>query len=409
MSGALTLGLILLCLACSGYFSGAETALLSVSRVRIRHRMETGDARAAISWTLLQAPETLFMAMLLAVNICNVAATVLATNYLVSLAIPGAETVSTVVMTPVILLLAEILPKAVGRAVSLPYTLFSARILDLTQVLLAPVVFLVDGATSILMRLLGVSASGREQTVTREEIKSFLESEGGESPRYRKMIRGAWSFARTTVREVMIPLTRVSAVSTEETMRGALELSRSSGFARVPVYRERIDNVIGVLHLGELVFETQLDLDAPVESYLRAPLYLPNTLASEKAIYRLQEARETIAVVIDEYGGCDGIVLMKDMFEEVVGDLENPVGVGSEVLAIGPRLFLAKGAVDLDFLNEELGLELPKDGYETLAGFVMAATEGLPMVGQQIRTPRALLEVLEVHQRTAVAVRIRLL
>jgi CBS domain containing-hemolysin-like protein len=161
--------------------------------------------------------------------------------------------------------------------------------------------------------------------------------------------------------------------------------------------------------VGELVFQTQVDLDASVERYLREPLYLPNTLASEKAIFRLQKARETIAVVIDEYGGCDGIVLMKDMFEEVVGDLEDPVGISSEVVSLGPRLFLAKGEVDLDFLNEELGLKLPKDGYETLAGFVMAAHEGLPRVGLQIRTPRTIMEVLEVHQRTAKTVRIRIL
>lgn len=409
MSVPVTLGLILLCLACSGYFSGAETALLSVNRVRIRHRMEAGDPRAAISWTLLQAPETLFMALLLAVNVSNVAATALATHLLVRMAVPGAETLSTVVMTPVVLLLAEILPKAVGRTVSLPYTLYSARVLDLTQFLLFPLVLLVDGVTSVLMRLIGVSDSDREQTVTREEIKGFLEDEGGETPRHRKMLRGAWSFARTTVREVMIPLTRVSAVSVDQSVGQALELAREQGFARIPVYRERIDNVVGVLHLGELVFEAGLELDAPASERMREPLYLPNTLASEKAIFRLQEARETIAVVIDEYGGCDGIVLMKDMFEEVVGDLEDPVGVSSEVVSLGPRLFLAKGAVDLDFLNEELDLDLPKDGYETLAGFLMAATEGLPQVGQMVRTPRASLEVLEVHQRTAQAVRIRIL
>lgn len=409
MSGAATLALIALCVACSGYFSGAETALLSASRVRIRHRMEKGDPRAAIVWTQLQAPETLFMALLLAVNLCNVAATALATRYLVELEVRGAQTVSTLVMVPVVLLLAEILPKAVGRSASVPYALGSARLLDLVQLVLSPVVMLVELVTRVLIRLLGVSPAAREQAVSREEIKTFLESEVGESPEHRKMIRGAWSFARTAVREVMIPLTRVTALPSEATMAEALEVGRETGFARLPVYRERIDNVVGVLHLGELVFHTRLEPEACVMDHTRAPLFLPNTLASEKAILRLQEARETLGVVIDEYGGCDGIVLMKDMFEEVVGELDGPVGMGPEVLAIGPRLFLAQGGVDLDYVNEELGLELPKEGYETLAGFLMTRLERVPRVGDRLRTGRAQLEVVEVQNRTAERVRIRLL
>jgi CBS domain containing-hemolysin-like protein len=398
--------LILACLALSGFYSGAETALLSVGRVRVRHRMERGDPSAALVWTMLQAPETLFMAILLAVNVANVTAAAVATRLLTDLEVPAAETVATLVMVPVVLLVAEILPKAAGRAASEAYALSAARILDLTRLVFAPLVALVDASTALLMRLLGVGDRKAEPGVTREEIKGFLESEAAETPGHRKMIRGAWTFARAAVREVMIPLTRVQALPSDATVDQALARGRATGFARFPVYRDRIDDLVGVLHLGELVYREELDPEDPVSLHLRAPLYLPNTLHTEKAILKMQEARETLAVVVDEYGGCDGIVLMKDMFEEVVGDLEGPAGVLGEVTALGPRLFLARGEVDVDFLNEELGLELPKEGYETLAGFLMTAGEGLPRPGARVRTARAVFEVVEVEKRTASRVRI---
>lgn len=398
--------LILFCLALSGFYSGAETALLSVGRVRVRHRMERGDPRAALVWTMLQAPETLFMAILLAVNVANVTAAAVATRVLTDLQVPAAETLATLVMVPVVLMFAEVLPKAAGRAASEAYALGAARALDLTRLAFAPVVALVDLSTNLLMRLLGVDRQAAEPGVTREEIKGFLESEAAESPGHRKMIRGAWTFARAAVREVMIPLTRVQALASDATIEQALALGRATGFARLPVYRDRIDDLVGVLHLGELMYSEALEGSAPVARHMREPLYLPNTLHTEKAILRMQAARETLAVVVDEYGGCDGIVLMKDMFEEVVGDLEGPAGVLGEVTALGPRLFLARGEVDVDFLNEELGLDLPKEGYETLAGFLMTASEGLPRPGTRVRTPRAVFEVVEVEKRTAARVRI---
>lgn len=404
----IVLALIVAALATSGFFSGAETALLSVSRVRVRHRMETGDPNAAIVWTYLKDPEALFTSILLAVNVCNVAASALATAWFASRGYRAADALATAVMTVVILLVAELIPKAVGRRLSEGYALRAARLLDLTRLTLAPVVWLVELATRFLMRVIGVPAAGREQFVTREEIQTFLEGQGEGVPAQRQMIRGAWTFARASVREVMIPLTRVRALPVGAKVGEALALGREHGLARLPIFRERIDDLVAVLDLGELVFRSDVDPEAPVEDWARKPLYLPNTLGTEKAILALQKARETMAVVVDEYGGCDGVVVMKDMFEEVVGDLEGPLGRGPEIHALGPRLFLASGQVDLDTVNDELALELPKRGYETLAGFLMTAGEAVPEAGQKVSTPRATFEVLEVRQRTATRVRIRL-
>lgn len=408
MSPGWILFLILVCILASGYFSGAETALLSVDRVGLKGSLEKGDTRAALAWSLLQAPEDLFTAILLAVNVANVAATALATTLFVDLGIRGAESAATLVMVPVVLLFAEILPKALGRRIPESYTLRSARMLDLTRLFLSPILSLVDGVTLVLMRLIGVSQEGREASWTREEIKLFIEGQASDSATDRAMLRGAWNFARTTLREVMIPLTRVVSISEDASFQEAEALARRHGFARLPVIRDRVDNVVGLLDLGELAFEVGLRPDSRVRTLCRRPLYLPNTLASEKAILAMQRSRETMAIVIDEYGGCDGIVLMKDMFEEVVGELERPLEARSELIRTGPQSFLAQGEIDMDRLNDEFDWQLPKDGFETLAGFLMTRLENIPQAGDRLETDEASFEVLEVRQRTATRVQIRL-
>ncbi len=395
-------------LVASAWCSGTESAILSVSRVKIRHRMEAGDPRAAIVWGFLKSPEPLFTAILISNNIFNVTSAAVVTSLMLERGIDAVETWTTLAVTPVVMILGEILPKAAGRRMSESWALAGARPLDFLRLLLSPLVAVTGFLTDLMMRVAGVPDNEREQFVTREELKTFLEGVGAAEPGHKKMIRGAWTFARSSVREVMIPLTRVQALATEARIDEALERGRRYGYARFPVYRNRIDDVVGILDLGELVFRTELDPEATVASAMREPIYLPNTLSAEKAILAMQRSRETMAVILDEYGGCDGIVLMKDMFEEVVGDLEGPVGGGPEIFPVGPRLFIARGSIDIDTLNEELGLELPKQGYETLSGYLMTHLETVPRTGSKLRTHKATLEVLETRHRTASRVRIRL-
>lgn len=408
MTGWVVLAILVLAHFASAFYSGAETAILSVNRLGIRDRMEKGDRRAALLWSFFQRPEPVLAGILIGNNLSGVVATAVLTEYLIGAGVSVAESVATGILVPTILFFGEILPKAAARRTPEPIALWAARPLDLTMLAFSPLVRALDLLSSAMARLAGASPEAGTGVVTREEIRGFIEREAGESPAARQLIRGAWQFARASVREVMIPLTRVCAIESAGRLDEAFELARRTGFTRFPVYRDRIDQVIGVLDLSELVWEPGLDHRGPIAPRVREALLLPNTLPTQKAILALQRARESMAIVIDEYGGCDGIVLMKDMFEEVAGDLEGPEGEGPEVRVETPGTWLVDGLVDIDHLNDELGLDLPKQGYETLSGFLMTALEGPPRVGQRLHRGRLHFEVVEVRARVASSVRITL-
>ena len=400
--------LIFICLAAEAFFSGTETGMISLNRVRLRHQAGEGDKRAEFLSDVLDNPDTLLATTLVGTNLAVVTSTALATK-LFSILFPGQATILvSAIMIPIIVIGGELIPKAV----------FRRRPHDL----LIPSVPILKGALFLLnlpsraigfvsRRLLSWFGDGEERSpfVTRDELVALIKagaSEGTLDPGQQRMLHGAFSFAGTSVKEAMMPLTEVQALPLSAKVSEVLDRSRSTEFFRFPVYEERIDQVTGVINASDLLY-ADVSFDAAIDEYVRPPLYLPNTVPIDAALIRMQRNHEPLAIVVDEYGGCDGIVTIQDIFEQVVGDLDSSRELAEEITILSPGNFQIDAHIDLDILNDELGLTLPKKGYETLAGFLLTRFQRIPNVGEKLTFKSLVFEVLSLKGPTIEMVNLR--
>ena len=261
-------------------------------------------------------------------------------------------------------------------------------------------------------RLLSWFGDGEDRSpfVTRDELVALIKagaSEGTLDPGQQRMLHGAFSFAGTSVREVMMPLTEVQALPYDAKVSEVLDRARATEFFRFPIYEERIDQVTGVINASDLLY-ADVGADETIEEFVRTPLYLPNTVPIDAALIRMQRNHEPLAIVVDEYGGCDGIVTIQDIFEQVVGDLDSSRELAAEITILSPGNFQIDAHIDLDILNDELGLSLPKKGYETLAGFLLTRFQRIPRVGEKLTFKNLIFEVLSLKGPTIEMVNLRI-
>ncbi len=401
--------LIFLCLAAEAFFSGTETGMISLNRVRLRHQATEGDSRAAFLADVLDNPDTLLATTLVGTNLAVVTSTALATK-LFSLLYPKETTILvSFIMIPIIVIGGELIPKAVFRRRPHEMLLPSVPLLKAALFVLS----LPARAIGVVSRyLLNWYGGGEERSpfVTRDELVALIKagaSEGTLDPGQQRMLHGAFSFAGISLREAMMPLTSVQALPSTAKVSEVLERARKTEYFRFPVYEERIDQVTGVVNASDLLYEN-VDNEEPIADYIRSPLYLPNTVPIDSALIRMQRNQEPLAIVVDEYGGCDGIVTIQDIFEQVVGDLDSSRELAEEITVLSPGNFQLDAHIDLDVLNDELGLSLPKKGYETLAGFLLTRFQRIPNSGERLIYKNLQFEVLSLKGPTIETVNLRL-
>jgi len=400
---------ILLCLVAEAFFSGTETGMISLNRPRLRHQADEGDERAAFLAATLENPDTLLATTLVGTNLAVVSSTALATK-LFTLLLPGRDSLLvSAVMVPVIVVCGELIPKAVFRR--RPHEMLVPAV-PLLKIALTVLALPARAIGFVSRKLIGLVGGGEDRSpfVTREELVALIKTgvtEGMLEPGQQRMLHGAFSFAGTSLREVMIPLTEVQAVHAGASVKQVLDRARVTHYVRFPVYQHRIDHVTGLVNVSDLLYGVPAG-DEPVAAYVRPPLYLPNTIPIDSALIRMQRAHEPMAVVVDEYGGCDGIVTIRDIFEEVVGDLSSSRSLAEEITVLSPGNFQVDAHIDLDVLNDELGLKLPKQGYETLAGFLLTRFQRIPHVGEKHVYGNLQFEVLSLKGPTIETVNLRI-
>lgn len=400
---------IMVCLTAEAFFSGTETGMISLNRVRLRHRADEGDPRAIFLMATLENPDSLLATTLVGTNLAVVSGTALATK-LFSVVMPGhTALLVSCVMIPTIVVVGELIPKAVFRRRSMEILLPAVPLIRGALFLLAPPARAIGWVSRQLLEWAGGDRD-RSPFVTREELRHLIKAgvrEGTLAPGQQRMLHGAFSFAATSVKEVMIPLTEMVAVPEGTTAAAVLDRARATAIYRFPVYRERIDQIVGVVNASDLLYGDV----APGESiaaWTRPPLYLPNTATIDVALFRMQREHEPVAVIVDEYGGCDGLVTVQEIIEQVVGELDTSHDAVHEITVLSPSTFQLDAHVDLDVLNDELGLNLPKQGYETLAGFLLSRFQRIPREGEQLTWANLRFEVLSLKGPTIDKVHLRI-
>jgi len=396
------------CLTATMFFSAAEMAFIAANRVRLRHLAEEGHAGAAEYLEAFRNPERTLATAMMGVTIAHVVASSAATFALLPTLGGLAPLIVTAVLTPVMLVFGEIIPKAVAREWATPLVLKLYRLLTWSAILLAPFVAFAQTVVSWILRVFGTGRPDSRHFVSREELKALLSMEPGEADvttQEAEMIDKIFDLGDTTVREIMVPLVEVVMLPVTATPRDAVAVIRQRGFSRVPVYAQRETNIVGVVAAMDLL--RRGTSARTLDELMRQPYYVPETKRIDDLLRKLQRGRMHLAVVVDEYGGSTGIVTLEDILEEIVGEIHDehdraPASI--ERLPDGSYWVAAR--TNIDEVNEALDWDVPKRDYETVAGLVLATLGRIPRRGEQFQVPGYAITVLEADARRVTAVKI---
>ena len=380
-------GLVLL-LALSGFFSGSETALIAVSRYRLGYLANRGDRRAAAVRSLVSDPERLLSTILVGNNFANIAASALATMIAIRLAGEEGAIYATVVMTLLILVFSDIAPKTLAARHPERVSFWVAPPIGLLVKLLHPIASAAVAVANVALWFFGNPPSG-STVVSEEEIKGMIflgEDELAIAREKRLMLHGVFRLSDLTVEDVMIPRTKVVAIDIDASPRQIIDVIRRSGYTRFPVCRGTLDDIVGVLNSKDVFkYLERLD-DLQLAQLTRQPLFVPESATLQPTLQAFREHRQHLAVVIDEYGGVEGIVSLEDLLEEIVGEIDDAFDLPQvpQVIELDGGDLRAAGSCPLEFLNQRYGLELKATESHTLAGLILEISGRIPATGERI-------------------------
>ncbi len=398
--------LVALCLLLEGIFTGSEMILVSADRHRLNERARRGERGAKLAVSLLAKPDLLLSVTLTATNVFVVLSSVIVTSRMLPRFGAHAEWVAVLVVTPLVIVLGEVVPKSFARPRADRLVGAAARVVRSAQIVLFPLV----AAVSFVARALSAPFGGvvpLRAVVTREELALLLQASRGGSDveaHERVMVRRVFHFGETRVADVFRPLPQVMALPEGATCGEAALLASQSGYSRYPVFRDRIDHVAGYLHVLDIVGSPP---DAPVLPLLRKALYVPELMTLDELLCSFGKARTSFAVVVDEYGGVTGIVTAEDVVEEVVGEIEDEYDRRMEYYTkVSEGEFLVPGRMEMGRFREEFGIRLPEGEYTTVGGFLTSVAERIPACGESFPVPGARLTVTEASDRAVLQVRV---
>lgn len=405
-SQTLNLILIGICILLSSFFSSSEAAFLALERVRLTHLVNIGAPGAKRVAMMIEKPERLLSTILLGNNLVNVAFTALITVVVLNLLGEGREgqaaVVATVVGTVLLLIFGETIPKTIAVHKSERVSFLYARPLQVIEMLLWPIVYVLEALTNGTTKLLGVSATERD-SITESELLTLIdigEAEGTFEPSEAELLQNVFRFGDRQVREVMTPRPEIVSIQNGATLKDFLEVYCEHSHTRFPVYKDSTEDIIGILSSKD-VLKTMankgLSYDDSVTDVVRDGLFVPETKRTAELFDEMRSSGNQMAILVDEYGGLAGIVTLKRLSEEVVGAHgEEGEAPEDEYEHIGENTFQVEGSMSIDEANEELSINLPDGDFDTLAGFVLDRLGHIPSEGETLEYDDLKIEIIEM-------------
>lgn len=374
----------------SGFFSGVETALFSLSRLRVKHLVRKGVRGAKAVEKLKDKPQRLLITILVGNNLVNIGASALATSIVYQISKSYAVSITTGIMTLIILVFGEITPKTLATKHGEQISLIVAKPLQLLQTVLTPIIFLFEGLTSVLTNITGQKP---KPLVTEDEIETFVtvaEEAGQIKDAEKKMIHRIFRLDDLEAKDVMTPRNKMVAVSADDKIRNIAEIFHAKGYARLPVFKDNLDHIKGFVHVIDAQ-EAMLDsTGAPVSSIMRPIHFVPESKKLDSLLKFFQRRKQHIAIVVDEFGTNVGLVTLEDVLEEIVGEIiDETEKIGPTIKRLSSRSYLVQGRADIDEINEKCGLNLPEEKAPyTISSYILDKLGRIPKEGETIRLPR---------------------
>ncbi len=404
------IGLVSVLLLLSAFFSGSETALMSLNRYQLRHKAREGHRGARLAERLLKRPDRVIGLILLGNNLVNFSMASLVGIITFQIGGEPAAAAGTIVLTLVVLIFAETAPKTLAalhpERVAFPASFIYYPLLKITY----PFVWLVNLCANGVLFVFGVRSSDTElQALTREELRTVVFEAGSRiSTRYRSMLLSILDLEKVTVDDVMVPHNEIVGIDLDAEEADIETTISQSEHTRLPVYRDTIDQVVGILHLRRLANLVYQDLTkATLQRLLDEPYFIPEGTPLSTQLVQFQRRRERIALVVDEYGDIQGIVTLEDILEEIVGEFTtDPADDDQDVVSEGADTFLVDAAANIRELNRSQDWELPTDGPKTLNGLIVELLETIPRPNTCLKINGYPIEIMEVDETRVRTVRV---
>ena len=386
MSCWLNILIICCCVVIQGFFSGSEMVLLSSNKLRLRRSLAQGSKGAALALKMIDNPRWFLSTTSTGTNMFVIISSVVTAVSLEPFFKTYGELLTVIIISPVLLMFGETLPRTIFQRKATEIAPRIAYPLWIASRIISPVTFLVFQISRLFYNSLGKEILHRKEFLTRKELELmlFVSGHGSDLKKKEKMlIKRVFHLAESNVSEVMIPLVHVTAVTDTVLVKDVIKIVRRTGYSRIPVFKDRIDNLIGIVYAFDL-------LDAPddaviISQFIRKVPFVPELKRADELLLFMQKSGNSITIIVDEYGGSTGIITTEDILEEVVGEISDEYDQKvKHLVRLDKNRFLINARIEIEELNERLGLDLPKKGYETAGGFLLQQMGRIPKKGEKL-------------------------
>ena len=405
---------LLVLLALSSFFSSSETALTTVNKIRMRTLSENGDKKAERVLRITNDSGKMLSAILIGNNIVNLSASSIATSLAIRYFGSVGAGIATGILTILILIFGEVTPKTMATLEADRLALKCAGVIEVIMFLLTPAIFVINRLSMGVLLLLHIDPNASSKLMTEEELRTIVDvgqESGVIEHEERNMIHNVFDFGDSEAKEVMIPRIDMTFVQADSTYDELSDIFREDKFTRLPVYVESTDNVIGIINMKDLLLYDNDKEHFSIRDFLREPYFTFEHKNTADLFIEMRQSSISLAIVLDEYGVTAGLITLEDLLEEIVGEIRDEYDADEEdaITALNDREYMVLGSTHLDDVNDELGLHLESDDYDTIGGYCLGQLDHLPTKNEIILTDEnTLLKIARVDKNRIEQVYIKL-
>ncbi|MFT7403160.1 MAG: Mg2+/Co2+ transporter CorB [Zhongshania sp.] len=406
----LLFGILAILIVLSGFFSGSETGMMSLNRYRLRHRAKSGHRGAKRASKLLERPDSLISTILIGNNLVNNLAASIATIAAIRMYGDNAVVPASILLTLVFLIFAEIIPKTIAAYKAEPVSYAVSHVLLPLKTLLFPVIWLVSHVTQFVLRLTGIEKNDGSEHIGLDELRTIVGEAGHLIPKHHKgMLMNILDLEQITVDDIMIPRNEVFGIDVDADTDTIIRKLRDAEFTRIPVYKNDIDNIVGILHQRDIInsvdAQGRVQRDALILA-IRDPYFIPEGTPLNTQLFNFQKQKRRMGIVVDEYGVMQGIVTLEDLLEEIVGEFTSNLSTDTEdIVHQADGTYLVDGTTTIRDINKSMKWDLPTDGPKTLNGLLLEKLESFPEGSVGLTIGRYYFEILEMKGNLIQSVR----
>lgn len=398
--------ILLILLLLSGFFSSAETALTTVNKIRIRTLSEEGNKRAGIVLKVTENSSKMLSAILIGNNIVNLSAASLTTTLAYNLG-GSAVALASGILTILILMFGEIVPKTMATLHAEKISLLYAPVINIFMKLMTPLIIIINGLSNIVLLILRIDPNAKASAMTENELRTIVDvshEDGVIESEEKEMIYNVFDLGDAKAKDVMVPRINVTFADIDSTYEELIALFREDKFTRLPVYEESKDNVVGTINMKDLLLFDSKKKEFHVRDILREAYFTYEYKNISELLVEMRQASFNIAIVLDEYGETSGLITLEDILEEIVGEIHDEYDENEEenITAVNEREYIVEGSTNLDDLNDSLDLHLESEDYDSVGGFIIDSLDRLPEVGDEVLTDEGIRLVVETLDKNRI-------